>query len=38
MVLEIVLTSINVLILLSNFAIIGYNKHACACACPPTDK
>lgn len=29
MVLEIVLTSINVLILLSNFAIIGYNKHQC---------
>jgi hypothetical protein len=36
MVLEIVLTSINVLILLSNFAIIGYNKHACEC--PPGDK
>lgn len=34
MVLEIVLTSINVLILLSNFAIIGYNKHVC----PPGDK
>lgn len=29
MVLEIVLTSINVLILLSNFAIIGFNKHQC---------
>lgn len=36
MVLEIVLTSINVLILLSNFAIIGYNKHSCSC--PPADK
>lgn len=34
MVLEIVLTSINVLILLSNFAIIGYNKNAC----PPTGR
>lgn len=29
MVLEIVLTSVNLIILLSNFAIIGYNKHIC---------
>lgn len=30
MVLEIVLTSVNFIILLSNFAIIGYNKHICS--------